>query len=76
MEREEADRPEAEVEQDDDDQERPERRQRREAEGGPQELHNLLRILARQRVVVRNEGPRATNADLIAALKESGMLSR
>jgi hypothetical protein len=58
--------------------ERPERRQRRDAQaaGPPQELHNLLRILARQRVVLAERARAATNADLIAALRESGMLTR
>ncbi|KIZ03317.1 Protein-L-isoaspartate O-methyltransferase [Monoraphidium neglectum] len=57
--------------------ERPERRQRRDAQaaGPPQELHNLLRILARQRVVLAERARAATNADLIAALRESGMLT-
>ena len=61
--------------QQEDQEERPERRQRRDPQNGPQELNALLRILARQRVVLERARA-ATNADLVAALRESGMLTR
>lgn len=80
MDREERDRQEEDEQEDQEEDapmERPERRQRREAQNGaPHELHNLLRILARQRVVLADRARAATNADLVAGLRESGMLTR
>lgn len=39
-------------------------------------LENLLRLLAGQRVVVREREAAAGNDELVAGLKRSGMLSR
>jgi hypothetical protein len=61
---------------DDEGAERPERRQRREAEL-PADLGALLRVLGRGRIVLGPERARAnTNADLVNALREGGMLGR